>query len=127
MAEIPVTLAKIVVQEAPNKVCFSPSGVFGSNNFQGKINAEFFVEKRAYPAPFVLSVNPNTNSAAETHPDEGNLVMVREVQATVQFDPQLAEAVGSWLITQAKLLRAQMTGQQPISPSLVVENQLKKT
>jgi hypothetical protein len=120
----PITKARVIIEEAPNKIFLAPSGVFGSNNFQGKINAEFFVEKKAYPESFMLSINPNNNTATESHPNE-ELVMVREVQATIQFDPQLAEAVGNWLIAQAATLRAQMSGQKPISITGIASSQPK--
>jgi len=108
---------KLRYKDAPQKVSFAASGVWGGNNFQGQLVVNFFVESRPYPES--TEVTLEVGKKPITHPvlpsPEGELVMTREIQASVVLDPNLALVIGEWLVRHGRRLRDQLKrGQMPV-------------
>jgi len=115
MTAIPPTSVNIEFADSPSKVTFTPSGVWGSTNYQGKLVVHLFVEYRHYPdsAKIVIDSQKNTASESFVFPP-GDVKMIRETQATLVVDHVTAEVIGNWFLAQGKALGAQIEGKTPI-------------
>lgn len=98
---------KLSYKDAPQKVSFSPSGVWGGNNFQGQLVCNFYVESRPYPTGSEVRIEAGKKPIVETtqQAEDDEMAMVREVLASVVFDPALAIVVGEWLVRHGTKLR----------------------
>jgi hypothetical protein len=100
---------KVDYKDSPTKVSFAPSGIWGGNNFQGQIIAHFFTESRAFPVATTVTMDSAANKVVESVENRaGELRTIREVQASIVLSPDIAEAIGNWLIGNATILREQM-------------------
>ena len=124
MSEIQPTILKISFKDSPTKISFAPSGVWGGPNNQGQIIAHFFVEGRDFPDTYTVELRPEENKAVENMQfGTDGVKIVREVQAIMVLQPDLAEVLGNWLIQNAQAVRTQLIGRQPVK----VEQASKKS
>ena len=93
----------IMFENQPSRVIFSPTGVWGGVNGQGKIVANFFVETQRYPSSISVAIeNGKVVKKTVVQADAGReRTYIREVLSTVHLDANVAEAIGKWLVKTA--------------------------
>ncbi|OPY80022.1 MAG: hypothetical protein A4E65_01650 [Syntrophorhabdus sp. PtaU1.Bin153] len=84
------------------------SGVYGGISPQGMVHADLFIEKAGAPESTVMRVDETTGEAFELsrHPEQQP--MVREFLVGLVMRPEVAKAIGQWLIQQAAQMEQQM-------------------
>jgi len=77
------------------------TGVYGGASPQGEIICNFFVEEQSIPESVEVRIDKETGVASETSDKNVRRVTVREIQVAVVLRPDIAKAVGEWLIQRA--------------------------
>ncbi|OPX94090.1 MAG: hypothetical protein A4E62_02165 [Syntrophorhabdus sp. PtaU1.Bin002] len=84
------------------------SGVYGGISPQGMIHADLFIEKADAPESTVMRVNETTGEAFELSRSPEQQPMVREFLVGLVMRPEVAKAIGQWLVQQAGQMEQQM-------------------
>lgn len=84
------------------------SGVYGGINPQGMVHADLFVEKTEPPESMVIHVDETTGEAREASREPVQQGIVRELLVGLVMRPEVAKAIGLWLIHQVEQMEKQM-------------------
>ena len=84
------------------------SGVYGGINPQGMIHADLFIEKADYPEETVMRVNESTGETFELSRTPEQQPVVREFLVGMVMRPEVAKAIGQWLLHQVEQMERQM-------------------
>jgi len=76
------------------------NGAWGGPTPQGDIICHFFIDGQALPESVQMEIDPVTR-AMVTKSASGTNAIIREVQVAVMMRPDIAKAVGLWLIKKA--------------------------
>jgi hypothetical protein len=75
------------------------TGAWGGPNPQGEIVCNFFMEHRSYPEELKVHLDSKTGKIKKEALSEGPLI--RELQVGIVMRPDIARAVGEWLVKQS--------------------------
>lgn len=98
----------IVYKAAKDYKSIPVSGVFGGINPQGMIHADLFIEKAGYPEETVMRVNEGTGETFELSRTPEQQPVVREFLVGMVMRPEVAKAIGQWLLHQVDQMERQM-------------------
>ena len=99
MQEDKMPTINITYTRNKNFVTTPASGVWGGITPHGLITAEFFLEKKDLPNKTTVEINDEGKVIRENAQESNN--MVRELMSNVILTPEVAKAVGEWLIATA--------------------------
>jgi hypothetical protein len=85
------------------------SGVYGGITPQGMVHADLFVEKKDLPESMVMRVEEASGSSYEVSREPEQSGVVREMLVGMVMRPEVAKAIGQWLIHQVEQMEKQMT------------------
>jgi hypothetical protein len=94
---------KIVVrfETAKNFQAVAATGAYGGPTPQGEIICNFFIERQEYPKSLDVIIDTQTGKFEEVSEEEKNRY-VREIQVAVVMRPDIALAIGEWIVNAAK-------------------------
>jgi hypothetical protein len=98
----------IVYRAAKDYKSIPVSGVYGGINPQGMIHADLFIEKADYPEETVMRVNEATGETFELSRTPEQQPVVREFLVGMVMRPEVAKAIGQWLLKQVEQMERQV-------------------
>ena len=94
-------------EASPELRQYHADGVFGGLTPKGHIYMSFFAERPPYPKASRLIIGAQGRPSSDTPVRSDNEpVLVREVQASVYLEYDVARAINQWLSRQIELLEA---------------------
>lgn len=90
---------RIQFKKANDYKIIAATGAWGGVSPQGEIFFDFFVEKKEPPSSIRIKVEPGLPPEEISREEE---VLVREAQIGVIIRPDIAHAIGKWLLEKAR-------------------------
>ena len=100
---------RIVYRTANDYRSLPVSGVYGGINPQGMVHADLFIEKTDMPESTTIRVEEGTGESYDLSRRPEQQSVVRELLVGLVMRPEVAKAVGHWLIHQGEQMEKQMT------------------
>ena len=91
---------KIIFKKSKDHQMYPAAGAWGGPTPQGDILCNFFVEYQDTPDKLTLEFEETAQTQKETQHREEN-IYIREITTSVLLRPDIAKAVGKWLIDNA--------------------------
>ena len=99
---------RIIYRTAKDYRSVPVSGVYGGINPQGMIHADLFIEKTDIPESTTMRVEEGTGETYELSRNPEQQPIVRELLVGLVMRPEVAKAVGQWLMHQVEQMEKQM-------------------
>jgi hypothetical protein len=100
MENSPKKIMNIEYQKPPDYKIIPATGAYGGSTPQGEILCSFFVEYQPPPDSLKLEINPADGTSKEIYKSEKKS-LIRELKVGILMRPDIAKAIGEWLIEKA--------------------------
>lgn len=87
--------------QSSNHITFPATGAWGGVNPNGEIICHFFIEHQAYPSQLTVEIDESFMKHNEKYEEKEKTNYVRQIQATAVLRPDIAKAIGEWLISHS--------------------------